>query len=513
MFLVLAGLLWSSEPRAEAAAQGHEMAATLTLLREGGFPEKSQAVDLLVAGGDPDALAYLQALLDGRLYQTKPEGRLVVAEAAEGAYRLSDPQGGASLGQATDADLAKITINNALRTKLKAAIARLSLNHPEPRVRLAAVSGMLERLQPESVPELKAQLATEQDPRVREALEAGLSLADLGSDDRDLQLAAIAALSGNLTPAVRNRLGTLAESQDQELAKAARRSLASIEGKVQFYQGIETLFFGLSLGSVLVLAAIGLAITFGVMGVINMAHGELMMLGAYTTYLIQTLMPGYLERPPPDEAPRVAKVVQARPVPAPVRDSGPARLHGRGTDRSADRRPIRGRWDRRRRQCRGPGGGLPQGADPGHSPQSLLPAGGPAPGRHRRGPRRLHHPGGWDPGGLPGGQGVRLRGHRPGGGGDGAPARELQADPGRDRAQPLAGQGPDPLRPALRPQTRPIPARASATQAGAQCTRIGAAPLRGPQSAARLHRHAPHLGAVPIRRTQARSPTCSGAMT
>ena len=295
LFLVLAGLLWSSEPRAEATAQGQEMAATLALLREGGFPEKAQAVDLLVAGGDPDALAYLQALLDGRLYQTKPEGRLVVAEAAEGGYRLSDPQGGAALGQATEADLAKITINNALRTKLKAAIARLSLNHPEPRVRLAAVSGMLERLQPESVPLLKAQLATEQDPRVREALEAGLSLADLGSDDRDLQLAAIAALSGNLTPAVRNRLGTLAESQDQELAKAARRSLASIEGKVQFYQGIETLFFGLSLGSVLVLAAIGLAITFGVMGVINMAHGELMMLGAYTTYLIQTLMPGYLE--------------------------------------------------------------------------------------------------------------------------------------------------------------------------------------------------------------------------
>jgi len=295
MFLVLAGLLWSSEPRAEATAQDQEMGATLTLLREGGFPEKSQAVDLLVAGGDPDALAYLQALLDGRLYQTKPEGRLVVAETAEGGYRLSDPQGGAALGQATDADLAKITINNALRTKLKAAIARLSLNHPEPRVRLAAVSGMLERLQPESVPLLKAQLATEPDTRVREALEAGLSLADLGSDDRDLQLAAIAALSGNLTPAVRNRLGALAEAQDQELATAARRSLASIEGKVQFYQGIETLFFGLSLGSVLVLAAIGLAITFGVMGVINMAHGELMMLGAYTTYLIQTLMPGYLE--------------------------------------------------------------------------------------------------------------------------------------------------------------------------------------------------------------------------
>ena len=60
------------------------------------------------------------------------------------------------------------------------------------------------------------------------------------------------------------------------------------------YAVIETLFFGLSLGSILVLAAIGLSITFGVMGVINMAHGELMMLGAYTTYVIQLMLPDAL---------------------------------------------------------------------------------------------------------------------------------------------------------------------------------------------------------------------------
>jgi len=301
--LTLGAVLWSSPSRAQIAgeapsptqAQDQSLEGALALLREGGFPEKGQAVDRLAAGGDPHAVVYLQALLDGRLYQVKAGGRLAVVEPTEGGYRLTDPQGRTELGQAAEADLAKITINNALRTKLKAAIARLSLSHPEPKVRLAAVTGILERLQPESVPVLKARLAEEQDPRVREALEAGLSLADLVSGDRDQQLAAIAALSGNLTPAVRHQLGALVESADQDLAKAARKSLASIEGRVQFYRGIETLFFGLSLGSVLVLAAIGLAITFGVMGVINMAHGELMMLGAYTTYLIQGLMPGYLE--------------------------------------------------------------------------------------------------------------------------------------------------------------------------------------------------------------------------
>jgi len=77
--------------------------------------------------------------------------------------------------------------------------------------------------------------------------------------------------------------------------KAAAAAVNSIDTARAVYSGVETVFFGLSLGSVLVLAAIGLAITFGVMGVINMAHGELMMLGAYSTYVVQTLMPNHLD--------------------------------------------------------------------------------------------------------------------------------------------------------------------------------------------------------------------------
>ena len=91
---------------------------------------------------------------------------------------------------------------------------------------------------------------------------------------------------------MRNGLTRLAESDpDPEVAAAAAQALQAIDEQVVLYGHVETLFFGLSLGSVLVLAAIGLAITFGVMGVINMAHGELIMLGAYTTYLIQQAMP------------------------------------------------------------------------------------------------------------------------------------------------------------------------------------------------------------------------------
>jgi urea transport system permease protein len=287
--LTLAGLLWVPQARAQADAQDAQ--AALSALAEGSFPEKGKAVDRLAAGGDPAAVVYLQAMLDGRLYRVKETGRLVVADPKDGGYRLIEPRDGSALGQAAEAALAKANINNALRTKLKAAIARLSLSHPDPQVRLGAVGGMLDRPAPELVDQLRERLAAEPDQRVRAALEAGLALVDLGGGDRERQLAAIGALSGNLTPAVRNALGDLTASPDGELAKAARKALAAIEGKVQLYQGLETLFFGLSLGSVLVLAAIGLAITFGVMGVINMAHGELIMLGAYTTYLIQLVMP------------------------------------------------------------------------------------------------------------------------------------------------------------------------------------------------------------------------------
>ena len=92
----------------------------------------------------------------------------------------------------------------------------------------------------------------------------------------------------------RNADGTYAE-KDKDLRLAAKRSLKDIESKIGYIEFLQSMFFGLSLGSVLLLAAIGLAITFGVMGVINMAHGELIMLGAYTTYFVQSLIPGYMD--------------------------------------------------------------------------------------------------------------------------------------------------------------------------------------------------------------------------
>ena len=129
-----------------------------------------------------------------------------------------------------------------------------------------------------------------------------LALVALDDMNPQVRLEAVRTLRGSTGQDVRNRLALLMEKSadgkfaepDDQVRAAATTAVKVIDQWRTFYSVIETLFFGLSLGSVLVLIAIGLAITFGVMGVINMAHGELMMLGAYTTYVVQTLMPGHI---------------------------------------------------------------------------------------------------------------------------------------------------------------------------------------------------------------------------
>ena len=116
------------------------------------------------------------------------------------------------------------------------------------------------------------------------------------SDDPAIRSRAMQAMAGSLHPEVRGLLARIAESDpDAAIRASAVAALAHIEQELWWYRQAENLFFGLSLGSVLLLAAVGLAITFGVMGVINMAHGEMVMLGAYTTYVVQQLLPGATE--------------------------------------------------------------------------------------------------------------------------------------------------------------------------------------------------------------------------
>jgi urea transport system permease protein len=148
--------------------------------------------------------------------------------------------------------------------------------------------------QPDTKAKLVTMLESEKEPEVVAMVEFALAINTSLDSDAENRLEAIEFVAESNQPIVLKTLNTiLAKETEPELLAAAERGLQKYQQSQRLYSGVETLFFGLSLGSVLVLAGIGLAITFGVMGVINMAHGELIMLGAYTTFVMQQLLPQY----------------------------------------------------------------------------------------------------------------------------------------------------------------------------------------------------------------------------
>jgi urea transport system permease protein len=257
------------------------------------FAAKFEAAQALAASGDPRAELILEAMLQGRLYALKKDRTVVIAKPGEGGYAISNAATGTELGVVSKRKLRKVGVNNRLRSKLRGLIAGIQLSDPDPALRLAAVNSMKDSIDDKTVALLQPLLAVEADPEVRQAIETVLQLQALDSQDADTRLQAMAALDGSVDQVLRNKLQKMSadESLDAATIRAARRQLIAMDSKIDFYGQLETLYFGISLGSILVLAAIGLAITFGVMGVINMAHGELIMLGAYTTFVIQELMP------------------------------------------------------------------------------------------------------------------------------------------------------------------------------------------------------------------------------
>ncbi len=263
-----------------------------SLLTGRNFDQKTEGAGIIGTSGDPRAEKTLKALLAGDLYYLKKDNTLVFTKEHEQGYQVTGVLSGEDLGVIGNRDAKKVTINNSLRGQLKTLIASLNLTSKDPEIRLKAVTAMLEDLTADEDKMLTDLQAKETDPAVKDALTTALALTRLKSDDASIRLRALKNLEGNLHPAVRNALTALQQTeQDTAVQKEVKKDLVTLEAKIAWYSRLETIFFGLSLGSVLVLAAIGLAITFGVIGVINMAHGELIMIGAYTTYVIQTLLP------------------------------------------------------------------------------------------------------------------------------------------------------------------------------------------------------------------------------
>jgi urea transport system permease protein len=289
---------------AGAPAVSADLPALLAALPTADYAAKQDLIKQMVESHDPRVRAVLTALLDGHLYTRASDSRIFItqAEGGAGTVQLTDPLTAERAGAVPSQGLSKIGVNNQLRKALRVALAQFDLSGPDEGVRLNAVREMLRAVDAESIAVLRARLSQESSAAVKREIRFGLALADLDSAEADTRLAAVKTLSDSLNNDVYNRLSAMVQRSsdgsygegDARVRVAAQAALRTIDRQRSLYSVAQTLLFGLSQGSVLVLAAIGLAITFGVMGVINMAHGELMMLGAYTTYVTQLLMPQHI---------------------------------------------------------------------------------------------------------------------------------------------------------------------------------------------------------------------------
>ncbi len=285
-----------------AAASAPSLAGLLARLPQASFADKRTLIHQLGALSDPRARAVLGAMLQENLYARASDNRLFIGIESDDNLSLTDALTGLAAGTAAEDGFNPINIDNQLRTQLRVVLAQFDLSSPQSAVRLAAVREMLRELDPDTVAALRARVLEEQNSAVRAEIRTGLAIYDLNNGSTATRLAAIRSLSGSLDQEVYNRLTALVQplgngvyaEPDVRVRAAAAAALREIDRQRSLYAVAQTLLYGLSTGAVLALAGIGLAITFGVMGVINMAHGELMMLGAYTTYVMQLLMPQHI---------------------------------------------------------------------------------------------------------------------------------------------------------------------------------------------------------------------------
>jgi len=272
------GLLIALSATHRASAQD-----AYALLASPGFDNIRQGIEELGRSGDPRALPVISALHDGELYQDA--GHALFIQTPSG---FLDARTGDTRADVSAAALKKIRVNNRVREAIDEALGALRLFALDPAQRRAAADAAFRAHDPSAIPALDRAIAAETDPKIRRDLTAARAAALLSATEGSVQdkLAAIATVAtrgGAHSSVVLEPL----QQQAEPVGTAAVAALRSIDRQLQFWQVIQSIYYGISLGSVLLLAAAGLAVTFGVMGVINMAHGEMVMLGAYTTFVVQ----------------------------------------------------------------------------------------------------------------------------------------------------------------------------------------------------------------------------------
>ncbi|MGD0721936.1 MAG: urea ABC transporter permease subunit UrtB [Roseiarcus sp.] len=264
---------------------------TLALFLDDKFPQTEKAIGQLAISGAPTGAQILEALADNRLFVDKASNTVVFKNAAGEIFNAKT---GAKAANVDAAALKKVRVNNGLRSAIEAAMGSMTLASPDPAKRVAGADAVFKSHDPRDLPGVEAALAKEKDPRAAQALrQARAAILVLSADSPEPErLAAVGLLKERADQDALGLLDEMAQKAGEgPLKVAAVAAISSIKSRLALWDVAQNLWYGLSASSVLLLAAIGLAITFGVMGVINMAHGEMVMLGAYSTFIVQSLLP------------------------------------------------------------------------------------------------------------------------------------------------------------------------------------------------------------------------------
>ena len=270
-----------------AAVQAHALTAEAArAMASGDTDERIAALQQAIATPDDATLAFIRAMGEDAV---KIAGDKAIVMKDDKGY---DPVSGAEVPVPDDAE--DIVNNNRMRGEFDAALASLQLLSPDVAQRRTAIDALREETDEARLPLIEKALAAEKDVALQARLEAIRARILLAGSDASQRLKAAQYLATSGNPGTRTvLLEQLRNEQDPQVKAAIQAALTAVEGRLQWGEKLAALFTGISLGSILLLVALGLAITYGLMGVINMAHGELMMIGAYATYVMQGVFQRY----------------------------------------------------------------------------------------------------------------------------------------------------------------------------------------------------------------------------
>jgi urea transport system permease protein len=273
---------------AAAPLRAASLGEALTHFTTDDFGEIADGIAAVAESADPRAASILEALQDGRLFYSAEQKKVFLRDASG---RLFDAATAAPVVGDGPADIDAVEINNRLRRALDAALGGLTLMSPDRARRYEAAQAVFKSHEANVLPAIDAAIDKETDARIKRALIEARAAIILNADDASDadKIAAIDVIRSRGDQDSVALLQALPTNTPDAVAAAATRAISAISGELAIWELAQNAWYGLSLGSVLLLAAIGLAITFGVMGVINMAHGEMVMIGAYVTFVIQEL--------------------------------------------------------------------------------------------------------------------------------------------------------------------------------------------------------------------------------